>query len=84
MITRLTRLLVALLLLTVGTLTIWAEKELTPELRKLTDEAYQLYSSRETGKYLIDIQKIKAATENSGYDETFYRACSYEAMYVFE
>ena len=84
MITRLTRLLVALLLLTVGTLTVWAEKELTPELRKLIDEAYLLYSSRETGRYLIDIQKIKAATEHSGYDETFYRACSYEAMYVFE
>ena len=40
MITRLTRLLVALLLLTVGTLTVLAEKELTPELRKLTDETY--------------------------------------------
>jgi tetratricopeptide (TPR) repeat protein len=53
-------------------------------LQKLTDEAYRYYSSRETDKYFDAVKKVKDATEFSDYQETYYRACSYEAIYMFE
>ena len=72
------------LLLTGGVTRVWAEEQLPPKLQKLTDEAYRYYSSRETDKYFDAVKKVKDATEFSDYQETYYRACSYEAIYMFE
>ena len=72
------------LLLTGGVTRVWAEEQLPPRLQKLTDEAYRYYSSRETDKYFDAVKKVKDATEFSDYQETYYRACSYEAIYMFE
>ena len=72
------------LLLTGGVARVWAEEQLPPRLQKLTDEAYRYYSSRETDKYFDAVKKVKDATEFSDYQETYYRACSYEAIYMFE
>ena len=73
-----------LLLLLIGVTTVWAEETLPPKLQKLTDEAYHYYSARETDKYFETVKKVKDATEFSDYQETYYRACSYEAIYMFE
>lgn len=72
------------LLLTAGAAHVWAEEELPPKLHKLTDEAYHYYSSRETDKYFTTVKAVENATEFSDYQETYYRACSYEAIYMFE
>lgn len=72
------------LLLTGGVTRVWAEEQLPPKLQQLTDEAYRYYSSRETDKYFDAVKKVKDATEFSDYQETYYRACSYEAIYMFE
>ena len=72
------------LLLTGGVTRVWSEEQLPPRLQKLTDEAYRYYSSRETDKYFDAVKKVKDATEFSDYQETYYRACSYEAIYMFE
>ena len=74
----------ALLLLTAGSATVRAEEPLPAKLQKLTDEAYRAYSTRETEDYFDAVQKVKAATEFSDYQETYYRACAYEAIYMFE
>ena len=73
-----------LLLLVVGTPGIRAEKQLPPKLQKLTDDAYHYYSTRETEPYFATVKKVKDATEFSEYQETYYRASSYEAIYMFE
>ena len=73
-----------LLSLLIGTTGIWAEEMLPPKLQKLTDEAYHYYSARETDKYFETVTKVKDATEFSDFQETYYRACSYEAIYMFE
>ena len=73
-----------LLSLLIGTTGVWAEETLPPKLQKLTDEAYHYYSARETDKYFETVTKVKDATEFSDYQETYYRACSYEAIYTFE
>lgn len=73
-----------LLSLLIGTTGIWAEETLPPKLQKLTDEAYHYYSARETDKYFETVTKVKDATEFSDFQETYYRACSYEAIYTFE
>ena len=72
------------LLLTVGITSVWAEEHLPPKLQKLTDEAYRCYSARETDNFFEAIKRVKDATEFSEYQETYYRACSYEAIYMFE
>lgn len=77
-------LLLMFLLLTTVTVRIWGEEHLPPKLQKLTDEAYRCYSARETENYFNVVQRVKEATEFSGYQETYYRACSYEAIYMFE
>jgi len=74
---------VFLLLMTSAT-SLWAEKELAPDLQRLTDEAFQYYSSRQTEKYFDAVKAVKAATVNTEFEETYYRACSYEAIYMFE
>ena len=61
-----------------------AEETLPPKLQQLTDEAYRCYSARETDSYFEVVKKVKDATEFSQYQETYYRACSYEAIYMFE
>jgi serine phosphatase RsbU (regulator of sigma subunit) len=61
-----------------------AEEQLPAKLQQLTDEAYRYYSLRETDKYFEAVNKVKDATEFSDYHETFYRACAYEAIYMFE
>jgi Serine phosphatase RsbU, regulator of sigma subunit len=76
--------LLTFLLLTTGASPIVAEEQLPPKLQKLTDEAYRAYSARETDDYFEAVQKVKDATEFSEYQETYYRACSYEAIYMFE
>ena len=73
-----------LLLLTAGVMQVWAEETLPPKLQKLTDEAYRCYSARETDNFFEAVKKVKDATEFSDYQETYYRACSYEAIYMFE
>lgn len=76
--------LILLLLFCTGAGSMRAEETLPPKLQKLTDEAYRYYSARETARYFDVVDKVKNATEFSGYQETFYRACSYEAIYMFE
>ena len=76
--------LLTFLLLTTGASPIVAEEQLPPKLQKLTGEAYRAYSARETDDYFEAVQKVKDATEFSEYQETYYRACSYEAIYMFE
>ena len=61
-----------------------AEETLPPKLQKLTDEAYHHYSARETDSYFRAVRRVKDATEFSEYHQTYYRACSYEAIYMFE
>lgn len=73
-----------LLHLTFGATCAWAEEQLPPKLQNLTDEAYRYYSSRETDLFFETIRKVKESTEFSDYQETYYRACSYEAIYMFE
>lgn len=73
-----------LLLLTAGFSSARAEEKLPAKLQKLTDEAYRSYSARETDSYFEAVKKVKDATEFSKYQETYYRACSYEAIYMFE
>ena len=72
------------LLLTTGATHVLAEEQLPPKLQELTDEAYRAYSARETDDYFDAVQKVKTATEFSDYQETYYRACAYEAIYMFE
>ena len=72
------------LLMAVGTVRVWGEEQLPPKLQKLTDEAYRYYSSRETELFFETVKRVKDVTEFSEYQETFYRACSYEAIYMFE
>ena len=76
--------LLMFLLLTTGTTRLQAEEKLPEKLQQLADEAYRHYSSRETDQFFEDIQQLKASTEFSDYQETYYRACSYEAIYMFE
>ena len=72
------------LLLTAGATCVWAEEQLPSKLQTLANEAYRYYSSRETDKFFETINKVKDGTEFSDYQETYYRACSYEAIYMFE
>ena len=73
-----------LLLLAAGFSSARAEEKLPAKLQKLTDEAYRSYSAREADSYFEAVKKVKDATEFSQYQETYYRACSYEAIYMFE
>ena len=72
------------LVLTMGFSSASAEETLPPKLQKLTDEAYHHYSARETDSYFRAVRRVKDATEFSEYHQTYYRACSYEAIYMFE
>lgn len=74
-------LFLALLLLTAGGIPLTAEETLPPKLQTLADEAYHSYSARETENFFEAIQNVKEATEFSQYQETYYRACSYEAIH---
>ena len=71
-------------LLTAGTTGVWAEEQLPAKLQKLTSDTYQYYSSRKTDLFFNAVKQVKDATEFSDYQETYYRACSYEAIYMFE
>ena len=75
---------IIVLLLTMGWSTVRAEEVLPLRLQELTDDAYRYYSSRETDDFFEAVNRVKDATEFSQYQETFYRACSYEAIYMFE
>jgi serine phosphatase RsbU (regulator of sigma subunit) len=77
-------LMMTLLMVTAGTADAWAEEQLPQKLQALTEEAYRAYSARETDNFFKAIQAVKTATEFSEYQETYYRACSYEAIYMFE
>ncbi|MBO4463349.1 MAG: SpoIIE family protein phosphatase [Prevotella sp.] len=72
-----------LLLLTIGATRSWAVDHLPADIQQLTDDAFRYYSSRQTEKYFETVKAVKEATEKK-YDETYYRACSYEALYMFE
>ena len=72
------------LLLTTGATRVLAEEKLPSKLQNLADEAYHAYSMRETDDFFKAVQDLKEATEFSQYQETYYRACSYEAIYMFE
>lgn len=73
-----------ILLLTMGWPAVRAEEVLPLRLQELTDDAYRYYSSRETDDFFEAVNRVKDATEFSQYQETYYRACSYEAIYMFE
>ena len=73
-----------LLFISAGVSSLRAEETLPPKLKQLTDEAYRAYSARETDDFFNAVQNVKEATEFSQYQETYYRACSYEAIYMFE
>ena len=73
-----------LLFISAGVSTLRAEETLPPKLKQLTDKAYRAYSARETDDFFNAVQNVKDATEFSQYQETYYRACSYEAIYMFE
>jgi hypothetical protein len=79
--TKVAHLLLFLLLTTCST-SLWAEKELPPEIQRMTDEAFQFYSSRQTEEYFAAVKAVKAATVNTEYEETYYRACSYMCIKV--
>ena len=79
-----TTLFIALLLTAAGSVPAGAEEQLPQKLQKLTNEAYRCYSARETENFFEAIKRVKDATEFSDYQETYYRACSYEAIYMFE
>ena len=72
------------LLLTSGTVSAWAEVKLPTKLEQLSEATYRYYSLRETDLYFETTKKLKDATEFSQYQETYYRVCSYEAIYMFE
>ena len=72
------------LLLTMGWSVVRAEEPLPLRLQELSDETYRLYSARETDDFFEAVKMLKSATEYSKYQETYYRACSYEAIYMFE
>ena len=76
--------LLTLLLLTTGAPRVCAEEKLPSKLQQLADEAYRDYSSRATDEFFDAVNRLKDATEYSEYQETYYRACSYEAIYMFE
>jgi len=78
------QLLLMLLLLAASAAGVRAEEVLPAKLQKLTDEAYRCYSNRETDNYFEAVKKVKDATEFSDYQDTYYRACAYEAIYMFE
>lgn len=78
------QLLLMLLLLASGAANVWAGKQPTPEIQRMADKAFHYYSSRQTAKYLATVKAVKAATVNTEYEEIYYRACSYEAIYIFE
>ena len=72
----------SLLLLLIAVATeVRAEEALPQKLQKMSDTAYHYYSSRQTEKYFDKVAALKSATEFSSYQETYYRACSYEAIY---
>ena len=72
------------LLLTAGAMRVSAKEQLPQKLQKLTEEVYRHYSARETDLFFENVKLLKDATEFSDFQETFYRACSYEAIYMFE
>lgn len=76
--------ILVLLLLLTGNVSVLAEEQLPSKLQKLTDEAYRCYSTRETDNFFKAVKQLKDVTEFSEYQETYYRACSYEAIYMFE
>ena len=77
-------LLLTFLLLTTMSARTWTDNNLPPELQRLSDEAFQYYSSRETDQFFAAVKKIKDATRSTKYEETYYRISSYEAIYMFE
>lgn len=77
-------LLLTLLLLATGAPRVCAEEKLPPKLQQLADEVYRDYSSRASVEFFDALGRLKDATEYSEYQETYYRACSYEAIYMFE
>ena len=72
------------LLLTAVAMRVSAKEQLPQKLQKLTEEVYRHYSARETDQFFEDVKLLKDATEFSDFQETFYRACGYEAIYMFE
>ena len=72
------------LMLTTGAIRVLAGEQLPQKLQRLTEEVYRHYSARETDQFFEDVKQLKDATEFSDFQETFYRACSYEAIYMFE
>lgn len=77
-------LFLTLLLLATGVTRGWAGEVLPDKLQALSNEMYRHYSSRETDQFFKEVERLKDVTEFSEYQETYYRACSYEAIYMFE
>ena len=67
-------LLLTFLLLTTMSARTWTDNNLPPELQRLSDEAFQYYSSRQTDKFFAAVQKVKKATQSTKYEETIHRA----------
>ena len=72
------------LLLATGGVGSWAKEQLPQKLQDLSDEVYRYYSLRNTESFFDAASRLKDATEFSDFKETYYRTCSYEAIYMFE
>ena len=54
--------LLTLVLLPFGEACARSDSQPSPEIRQLADQAFRLYSARETDRFLAPVQKIKKAT----------------------
>jgi serine phosphatase RsbU (regulator of sigma subunit) len=78
------RIVLLFLLLATGGVGSWAKEQLPRKLQDLSDEVYRYYSLRNTESFFDAASRLKDATEFSDFKETYYRTCSYEAIYMFE
>ena len=78
------RIVLLFLLLATGGVGSWAKEQLPQKLQDLSDEVYRYYSLRNTESFFDAASRLKDATEFSDFKETYYRTCSYEAIYMFE
>ena len=64
--------LFTLVLLTTGLNPLRAERPLPPDVQRLSDAAYRYYSSRQTDRFFATVKQVKQATEEKGFDKTYY------------
>ena len=77
-------LLLAIVLLATSSIQLWAEEGLPADIKAMSDNVYRYYSLRQTDDFFAAVKAVKTATENTAYEETYYKVSSYEALYMFE